>query len=335
VKKRKPSRRRGTSGPVEQVRQMLLLIPAAWKAGPEGIALDRAVKITGARSAGELEELVTSVGAFELGPSMPEDFLAVSVVDGRVVVDRALHLVTPPSLSLREAAALVAALRPFEGGGGKAVASSLRKLRKAVPEPFRKDADDLARAMDFQVDPPGEWADTLAEAIDRRLEVAVDYRAEGTGTAGQRTLEPRAVFHQAGHWYLAAWNVEKSAEHLYRLDRIVSAVIGTRKFGEHKGPPLERYKTKHLYFQSGGERDVKVRFTGEATDPALERWPQQAERNADGSVTVGARVTPGNFLYGWVLGYGGQAEIEAPDDVREALGARVGELQKLYAVPRA
>jgi proteasome accessory factor C len=187
--------------------------------------------------------------------------------------------------------------------------------------------------MDFQVDPPGEWADTLAEAIDRRLEVTVDYRAEGTGTAGQRTLEPRAVFHQAGHWYLAAWNVEKNAEHLYRLDRIVSVVIGTRKFGEHKGPPLERYKTKHLYFQSGGERDVKVRFTGEAVDPAVERWPRQATRNADGSVTVGARVTPGNFLYRWVLGYGGQATIESPDDVREALAARVGELQKLYAMP--
>ena len=112
----------------------------------------------------------------------------------------------------------------------------------------------------------------------------------------------------------------------------MSAVIGTRNFGEHKGPPLERYQ-KNLYFQSGGERDVKVRFTGEAADPALARWPQRATRNADGSVTVAARITPGNFLYGWVLGYGGQAGIEAPDDVRAALAARVEELQKLYAVP--
>ena len=331
MKARKPSPRKATSDAVAQVRQMLLLIPAAWKAGPGGIALDRAVKLTGARSDRELEELVTSVGAFELGPSMPEDFLAVSVVNGRVIVDRALHLVTPPPLSLREAAALVAALRPFEDGGGKAVASSLRKLRKAVPEPFRKQAEDLARATDFPVNPPGEWADTLAEAIERRVEVAGEYRAEGTGTAGRRTLEPRAVFHQAGHWYLAAWNVEKGAEHLFRLDRIVSAVIGTRNFGEHKGPPLERYQ-KNLYFQSGGERDVKVRFTGEAADPAMARWPQRATRNADGSVTVTARITPGNFLYGWVLGYGGQAGIEAPDDVRQALATRVEELQKLYAV---
>lgn len=333
MKRRKPSPRKATSGPVAQLRQLLLLIPAAWKAGPDGLPLDRAVNITGARSVRDLEELVTSVGAFDLGPSMPEDFLAVSVVDGRVVVDRGLHLVTPPPLSLREAAALVAALRPFEDGGGKAVASSLRKLRRAVPEPFRQEADDLARATDFQVNPPGEWADTLADAIERRLEVAVEYRSAGTGTAGARTLEPRALFHQAGHWYLAAWNVEKGEEHLFRLDRIASAVIGTRRFGEHKGPPLERYRTKHLYFQSGAERDVKVRFTGGAAESALERWPEQATRNADGSVTVSARITPGSFLYGWVLGHGGQAEIEAPEDVRQALAVRVEELRKLYAGP--
>jgi proteasome accessory factor C len=125
--------------------------------------------------------------------------------------------------------------------------------------------------------------------------------------------------------------VEKGEEHLFRLDRIASAVIGTRRFEEHKGPPIERYRTKHLYFQSGGERDIKVRFTGGAAGTALERWQTRAARNADGSVTVDARITPGSFLYGWVLGHGGQAEIEAPDDVRQALTARVEELRMLYA----
>jgi proteasome accessory factor C len=316
---------------VTQVRRMLLLVPAAWKAGPAGLPLERAVKVTGARNAKELEDLVTSVGAFTLGPSMPEDFLAVSIVDGRVVVDRALHLSAPPPLSLREGAALVAALKPFEKGGGKAVAASLRKLRRGVPDPFRDKADRLARGMDFQVDPPGQWADSLAEAIDRRLEVTVEYRAESTGTAGQRTLEPRVLFHQDGHWYLAAWNVDKKEEHLFRLDRIDSVVIGSRHFGEHKGPPLERYKKRHLYFESGSERAVKIRLTGGAAEQALERW-LKATRCADGSVTVTARTSPGNYLYGWVLGYGGQAEIEAPPEIRAEFAARVNELAKLYAM---
>ena len=138
--KKPANRRKAMSGPATQVRRMLLLVPAAWKAGRKGLPLEKAVKVTGARSVKEIEDLVTSAGAFALGPSLPEDFVAVSIEEGRVVVDRALQLSTPPALSLREGAALVAALRPFENGGGKAVAASLRKLRRGVPEPYRAQA---------------------------------------------------------------------------------------------------------------------------------------------------------------------------------------------------
>lgn len=319
------------SKPVAQLRKMLLLVPAAWKAGVEGLPLEKAVKVTGARGVKEVEEIVTAFGLLEIGPSMPEDFLQVSIEGGRVIVDSALRFLAPPPLSLREGAALIAAMRPFEKGGGRPVAAAVRKLRRAVPEPFRKRADLLARAVDFQVDPPGPWADALAEAIERRLETVIEYRAEATGEMRARAVEPRVLFHQDGHWYLAAWNVEKAAEHLFRLDRIGSAVVGTRVFEEHKGPPLDRYRTAHLYFQSGDEREVRVRFLGGAAEQASERWPDRSVRNGDGSVTVTARVTPGNFLLGWVLGYGDQAEVESPPAVRAQLAARVDELERLYS----
>ena len=47
-------------------------------------------------------------------------------------------------------------------------------------------------------------------------------------------------------------------------------------------------------------------------------------------MTVAARMSPGNYLYGWVLGYGGQSEIEAPSDVRSGFASRVQELAKLH-----
>lgn len=319
------------SNPVGQVRKMLILVPEAWRAGPKGLPLEKAVRVTGARGPKEVEEIVAALGQMEFGPSLPDAALLVSIEDGRVFVDRAMHLTSPPPLSLREGAALIAALRPFGKTAGKAVASAARKLQRAVPETFRKTAETLARSMDYPVDPPGEWADSLAEAIERRLEVSVDYRAEASGTVANRTLEPRAVFHKDGHWYLAAWNVAKGEEHLYRLNRIAAVIVGTRFFGNHKGPPLDRFRARQLYFQSGSERDVSVRFSGEGAALAMEQWPERATRNPDGSVTVTARLTPGNFLIGWVLGYGGQAEVSGPADVREQLRARVEELAAIYA----
>ncbi len=318
------------SRPLSQIRKMLLLVPAAWKTRPDGLPLERAVKVTGARSVREVEQLVEAIGRLDLAPSMPDDCLWVSIENGRVHVDSVLRFVEPLPLSLREGAALLAALRPFERGGGATVASAIRKLRRAVPEPLRATADELARGTDFPVGPPGPAAEALERAIDGRREAEIDYRAEVTGTAAARVVEPRVVFHQDGHWYLAAWNVAKAAEHLFRLDRIASVRVGERVFGEHKGPPLERYRRRHLYLESGAEREVKVRFRGAAAGAAREQWPERTVRNGDGTVTVTARLTPGNFLLGWVLGYGGDAEIEEPADAREMLRARVDELAALY-----
>ncbi|HZY03352.1 MAG TPA: WYL domain-containing protein [Anaeromyxobacteraceae bacterium] len=316
--------------PVDKVRKLLLLIPAAWRAQPRGLPLQRAVRITGARDAREIEELVAAAGSFDVGPSAPEDFLAVSVENGRVVVDRPLRFVAPPPLSFREGAALMAALRPFERDAGPAVGAVLRKLRRAVPDPFRARAEELSRSLDFQVAPPGPWAERLSRAIEQRVEVAVDYRNLESEALRRRTLEPRLLLHHDGHWYLAAWDVEKAAEHLYRLDRMAAVEPGTRAFAEHRGPPAERYRTRHLYFQSGGEREVTVRFSGTAATGAREQWSSWASLRPDGSVAVTTRVAPGNYLVGWVLGYGGQAEIESPPEARALLAERVAELRELY-----
>ena len=122
-----------------------------------------------------------------------------------------------------------------------------------------------------------------------------------------------------------------SGRRVVQVDRIAGVTVGTRFFGEHKGPPLDRYRARHLFFQSGSERDVSVRFTGEGALLALEQWPERATRNPDGSVTVVARLSPGNYLLGWVLGYGGQAEVAGPPDVRDEMRSRVEDLARMYA----
>jgi proteasome accessory factor C len=314
---------------LRRLTRLLLLVPAAFRTGDRGLPIERAVRVCGARTVRELEEDVAAAGSLEVGPSMPEDFLDLSIEDGRVYVGGHMRLSEPPPLTLAEGAMLYAALAPFADRAGPAVRTARAKIRKAVPEALRPAMEDLARGVDVQVEPQGEWASALEEAIERRVEATVEYRAESTGTVGRKVLEPRALFPQDGHWYLAAWNVEKGAEHLYRLDRVVSVVLGERVFGEHRGPPLARFRGKP-YATSGAERTVRVRFTGAAAARARERWPEAAVEGPDGSVAVETQQVPGNFLLGWVLGHGGQAEVESPPDVRRAFLERVEALRALY-----
>ena len=182
---------------------------------------------------------------------------------------------------------------------------------------------------------PSSWTHIVRNVLISRWPDGDETRshatASATADATRKVLELRTLFPQNAHWYLAAWNVEKSEEHLYRLDRIVQVVLGTRVFGAHHEPPAERYARKQLYFQSGEEREVKVLFRNVASRIANERWPERAEAQPDGSVIVTTRMTPGPYLYGWVLGFGADAELVAPEDVRERFRAHVEELRRVYA----
>jgi proteasome accessory factor C len=315
-----------------RTRRLLLLLSATSKTLPStrGVPLARAVQLTGARNEREVLADVAALARLWVDPSEGEQPIDLYVESGSVHLTYPAPLgAKPPAFSLAEAAVLRASLEPFEGSGGRAFREAVRKLRKAVPEPLRAEADRLAQGLEVLA-PTGPWAGALQEAIARRVETSIDYCAVADEAATRRTVEPRALFHRDGCWYLAAWNVEKKEEHLYRLDRIAQVELGLRTFGEHKGPPLARYAKRHLFFETGAEREVTIRFRGTAARLQKERSGARARENADGSVSLPVRAAPGNYLAGVVLGYGGEASIEGPADVADTIRARVEELRDLY-----
>jgi proteasome accessory factor C len=318
---------------LRRIRRLLLLLPAAARAArnDRGVPLAEAARLTGARSTKQVIEDVDAVASMWIDPGQGGELVHLYVEDGEVHALYSEPFGKPPALSLAEGAVLLAALSPFAKDAGKPAREAARKLRKAIPEPLRPEADRLAAGLDVISDPPGPWAGALREAIDKRVEATLEYRAVADAAAEKRVVEPRLLFQRDGQWYLAAWNVAKQAEHLFRLDRIVTVELGTRVFGEHKGPPVARYAKRNLYFESGAERDVMLRFRGNAARLARERYGTRARANADGTVSVTLKVTPGNYLFGVVLGYGGEATIEAPADVVAQLQERVAELHRLHS----
>lgn len=322
-----------TAYDLRRARRLLVLLAAAARAARDGkgVPLARAVQLTGAKGQEQLLADVESFATLYGLPGSSEEAPMLYVEDGEVFVEYGRAFGKPPAFSLPEGAALLSALAPFRKDGGRAVQEAARKLRRAIPEVLRSEADRLARGLDLAPTPPGPWADALREAIARRLETVLEYRAVGDGAAGKRTVEPRLVFHREGQWYLAAWNVDKQAEHLFRLDRVVSVEPGTRVFGEHRGPAVTRYARASLYFASGDEREVTLRCRDAAARLARQRHGERAAEHADGTVTVSHRLTPGNYLFGVILGQGGDATIEGPADVVASFHERVAELARLYA----
>jgi proteasome accessory factor C len=316
---------------VKALRRVLLLLPvlARNSVRGRGTPIAKAVEVTGARSERELREGLEAVSELWTAPDEAEGELPIDLYEE----NGELHLTYPESFdavtafSVAEGAVLLAALAPFEKDGAKPVKEAVRRLRRAIPEGLQGEATALARGLDLAIAPPEPWAGALNEAIARRLETTIEYRAVADDTVAPRTVEPRLLFQRDGRWYLAAWNVAKGEEHLFRLDRIVSVVPGTRVFEEHKGPPTSRY-SRNLFFASGRERDVTVRYAGLSALHARQR--KGAREEPGGTVTVTSRVNPGNYLFGVVLGAGGEGAVAGPADVVESFEQRLSELERVY-----
>jgi predicted DNA-binding transcriptional regulator YafY len=314
-----------------RLRRLLLLIPACARAGGAGLGLERAVAITGAASAAELRADVLAVQGVAVDDQPDAAHLLVEVEGDRIRVDLDMGFSRPPPLSVREGAALLSALRPFVGTGVRAVEAAARKIRRAIPDHVRDEVLALATTTDLALPPASEWTVALEEAISGRLEVVVDYHAASSGTFARKVLEPRLLLPSDGRWYLIAWDVGRGAERVYRLDRIASLAVGTRCFGEHRGPALEGHGKRH-YRPSGQERTVQLRFAPAAARAARERWggaaPAQAE--SDGGVTLSVVVSVNEHFLGEVLGWGGACQVIGPADVREAMRLRIEALQAVY-----
>jgi predicted DNA-binding transcriptional regulator YafY len=132
-------------------------------------------------------------------------------------------------LTAPEAQALFGLLGPSAGIVPEA-RSALRKLVRALPDPFRPDAEAAARAVVVDqaawgkptVDRPA-LVEPLQMAVVRRLKVRLVYRGRTPAGPGERLVDPWGLIDKDDVWYLVAGT--DKGQRTFRLDRIVEAEV--------------------------------------------------------------------------------------------------------------
>lgn len=111
------------------------------------------------------------------------------------------------------------------------VKAALRKLVRALPEPFREQAE--AAATSTVVDPqhwgasqpeprPPRFLDELQEAVIRGVQVRLGY-VDRKGAQTQRTVHPLGVVAKRPTWYLISHT--DSGRRTFRIDRVCSVEL--------------------------------------------------------------------------------------------------------------
>lgn len=286
----------------------------------DGIRADAVANLIGVSK----RTIYRDLKAMELDADLP-----IWGVEGKWGLEAGAFL-PPLALTLHEATMLFLAARVLAKAtdeNDSELIGTLLKLAQILPPVL---AEHIAQTMDaFALTPRNEQFTrvfrVLTEAWAGRRVVEIEYDTgiydASRGPERRRirpwALEPSALTHSL---YLIGWDEERRARRTFKVERIVAASLTPQTFE----PSPEINEARELLrawdvISDEPPVDVVVRFSPQVARRAAEtRWhpSQEIEEQADGSLLWRGRVAGLREIRIWILGWGADAEVLEPAELR-------------------
>jgi predicted DNA-binding transcriptional regulator YafY len=234
-------------------------------------------------------------------------------------------------LTAAEAQALFLLAGPAASTSGEAKAA-LRKLVRALPQTFRKDAEAAASAT---MTDPARWGardkerprlvEELQAAVVRRRKVHLTY-ANYAGQRSERLIDPWGLVEKDDLWYLIAGT--ENGQRTFRADRIITAVstdfLAERPDDFELSEAWDRIvdEIERRLSSTWATVLIENRYLG-VLRVRFGRHCVVAGGEADGRVRVRVAAPTALDLARQLAGWGALAEVTEPAAVRAEL-ARIG-----------
>jgi len=224
-------------------------------------------------------------------------------------------------LTADEAAVIGLAARVWQQAGlASATSDALLKLKAAGVEVDRE-ALDVAHPQLAADEPSFE---TFWEAVTHRRPVTFRYRRGSAAEPSLRRLEPWGIVSYRARWYVVGHDLDRDAERMFRLSRVVGEVTFTGPSGSFTVPE---------------GTDVRA-LTGVLAPPAEEHTavvdvrPGKAVALRHRAVLAGTAERPGwdrlelrfartDTLADELVGYGADLVVQSPPELRQAVVAHL------------
>jgi predicted DNA-binding transcriptional regulator YafY len=212
--------------------------------------------------------------------------------------------------------------------------TALLKIRSVLPRERQDDVDRLAQSMAVEGRPrPHDGIDQrvllpLQQAIVARRLLRLVYRARGRREDTIRDVEPLGVTFYGGAWYLVAWCRLREDFRHFKLERLRDVQLRD----EHFKPRPDFSLRRHLEESAARQEMLPARVW--FAEAAAERARRESfggtgrELPARGGIEVDMLTFSYPWLVRWLLSFGGEAELLAPEEARRelrSLAARAAE----------
>jgi predicted DNA-binding transcriptional regulator YafY len=224
------------------------------------------------------------------------------------------------------------------------IKAALRKLVRALPEPFRAEAEAAASAVvldptswDRTSVPPPVHLDVLQRAVVDGVQVRLRYAGRDRPES-ERIVHPLGLVAKASVWYLVAGT--DAGQRTFRLSRVRGVTLTDRPVERPDGFDLAQ--TWRSIVDTLDERRAGFRAVARTDAEAL-RWLRSAfgtrllagEVDGEGHVQVEIRSWSANTVASELAAFGARVEVLHPIEVRDELARLGAELTERYGSPPA
>ncbi len=223
------------------------------------------------------------------------------------------------------------------------IKAALRKLVRALPEPFRAEAEAAASAVvleptswDRTSYPPPEHLEILQRAVVDGVQVRLRYVGRDRPES-ERIVHPLGLVAKGSVWYLVAGT--EAGQRTFRVGRVRAVTVTDEPVERPEGFDLA--ETWRSIVAEIDERRAPFKAIAR-TDHEMVGWLRSilgsrlsvGEESTDGRVEVEIRSWSAHSVASELAAFGSRVEVLRPPEVREEL-ARIGaELTQRYGARR-
>ena len=218
-----------------------------------------------------------------------------------------------------------------ESAGG-----ALAKLENVLPDEQRAEIAWARRSLFatgmHRADPSAQapYLEKLRHAAREHRQIGMEYQSTTKSKSTQRQVDPYALVHRSGWWYVVGYCHLREAPHTFRVDRIQSLELLDQTF-----PPPDDFDV-HAYlereFADQPAVHAKLRFTPEGAYLAkgnIVPW-ESLHENPDGSVDVGLSAPDLPWLASITLSFANWVTVLDPPELREMVHDWARSVVELY-----
>ena len=162
----------------------------------------------------------------------------------------------------------------------------------------------------------------LKEAVLSHNAVKFTYHSS-KGERSQRDAEPLKLVFKGHSWYLYAYCCQRQDYRFFKLTRI-SDLLLTDEIFSRTAPPIAFMRKNDAQMVN-----LVIKFAPEMAFRVYDEF-KEIEICDDGSLIARQQVSIDEWLVGYILSYGAQAEVIEPEFIRNMIGMQVKSLHDCY-----